>query len=100
MKNPRKFRLLFELDYGDYLVDSAVIEIDQELIDVVDDDWRNHLYNLHTPEEIAEHIGYNLIVNNINLSQMDGWADKDNSLARVISWPDLERYTITAKEMK
>ena len=98
MKNSRKFELSFEM--GDSLIDSAIVEIDQELIDVVDDDWRSVLYDLHTPEEIAEHIGYNLIINNIHLSQMDGWADKDNDLARVVKWPDLDGYWITAREIK
>lgn len=59
----------------------AIIELDDEVIDVVDDEWRSQLYDLNTPEEIAEHVGYNLIINGISLSSMDGWADMDNKKA-------------------
>lgn len=62
----------------------ATIEIDDAVIQAVDDDWRSSLYDLHTPEEIARHIGYNLIVNGLHLSSMDGWADQDNNLVRLI----------------
>lgn len=67
---------------------SVVIELDDSVIQAVDDDWRSSLYDLHAPEEIAEHIGYNMIVNGINLSSMDGWADMDDSLARIVLSPD------------
>jgi len=43
------------------------------------------------PEEIAEHIGYNLIVNRQRLSNLDGWADQPDCRARVIKWPYLEQ---------
>ena len=66
----------------------ATIELDDAVINAVDDEWRSNLYNLRTPEEIAEHIGYNLIVNRVKLSSMDGWADKDDSLARIVGEPE------------
>lgn len=72
----KQFNLHLECD--------AIIEIDDAVIQAVDDDWRSSLYDLHTPEEIARHIGYNLIVNGLHLSSMDGWADQDNSLAQVV----------------
>jgi hypothetical protein len=62
----------------------ADIELDDAVINAVDADWRSSLYDLHTPEEIARHVGYNLIVNGLHLSSMDGWADQDNSLVRVL----------------
>ena len=63
---------------------SATIELDEQVIDVVDDEWRSQLYNLHTPEEIAGHIAYNLIFNSGGLSMLDGWADQPDSNARLI----------------
>lgn len=80
----RKFRIRFEGE--------AIIEIDQKAIDVVDDDWRKHLYNLRTPSEIAEHIGYNLVINNADLSRLDGWADQTDDLAKIIEEPEWEMY--------
>ena len=62
------------------------IELDEEVIDRVDDEWRAVLYgNLNTPGEIAEHIAYNLVMNNAGLSILDGWADMRNDQAKVIS---------------
>ena len=68
----------------------AIIEVDQKAIDVVDDDWRAHIYNLRTPLEIAGHIGYNLVINNADLSRLDGWADQTDDLAKIIEEPDWE----------
>jgi len=74
----------------------AEIELDDAVIDVVDDEWRSQLYDLKTPEEIAKHIGYNLVINQWNLSNLDGWADQPNSNARVISEPEWE---VSAEEI-
>lgn len=76
---------------------SATIELDDVVIDAVDDEWRSVFYQLQTPEQIAEHIGYNLIVNNARLAIMDGFADLDDDDARVVSGPD---WTIDASEAK
>lgn len=98
-KTKRLFRINFLFD-DFYFVDYALVELDQELFDVVDDDWRSQLYDYHTDEEIANHIAYNLIINRIRLKQMDGWADKDNSLAVVIKWPNLDTFDMEAEEVK
>jgi hypothetical protein len=84
----RKFVVTFEGE--------AEIELDDEVINVVDDQWRSQLYDLKTPEEIAGHIGYNLVINQWNLSNLDGWADQPNHNARVISETDWE---VSAKEV-
>jgi len=76
---------------------SAVIELDDAVIEAVDDTWRSQLYDLHTPEQIAEHIAHNLIANRIQLSHMDGWADQPDSNAEVIREPDWE---MDVKEVK
>ncbi len=76
----------------------AYIELDDQVIDVVDDEWRSHLYNLRTPEEIAEHIAYNLIFNNGSLSILDGWADQPDENAK---YRDMEtEVDIEAEEIK
>jgi hypothetical protein len=79
----RKFRMTIETD--------VEIELADEVINVVDDEWRKQLYDLHSAEEIAEHIGINLVVNQAKLSQLDGWADQPDSNAK-ISRPD---WTVT-----
>ena len=58
------------------------------MIDVVDDEWRKVLYALHTPEDIAAHIAYNMVVNHSNLSSLDGWADQpdENAWLGYVHW--------------
>ena len=70
------------VDFGNH--GSVVIDLDEKVISVVNDEWRKSLYDLHTPEDIAAHIAYNLVVNKIPLSSMDGWADQPNENARII----------------
>ena len=62
----------------------ATIELDDQVIDVVDDEWRKDLYNLKTPEDIAEMVGRCMVWNRADLSDLDGWADQPDSNARVI----------------
>jgi len=69
------------------------LELDDQVIDVVDDEWRAVLYNLNTPEEIAEHIALNLL-EGASLSQLDGWADQESSNARIISKDYLDVDTV------
>jgi len=76
----------------------AVIKLDQEVIDAVDDSWREVLYPLYTPADIARHICYNMVENRLSLSDMDGWADKDNSLAKMLDWPDFD-FDMKAREI-
>lgn len=83
----RKFELGFFI-YDQY-VDSAIIELDDVVIEAVDDEWRSCFYKLYTPEDIAKHIGFNLVVNRCLLSDLDGWADQPDGNARVLEWPDL-----------
>ena len=73
------------------------ITLDEEVIDVVDDGWREMLYDLNTPEEIAEHIAFNIVVNNAGLSRLDGWANLKDNMARVTSE---DRFFWESREIK
>lgn len=70
----RKFELEMSL--------MMAIEVDDDVIDRVDDEWRSQLYSLHTPEQIAEHLAYNIVVNQATLSWLDGWADLDDDMMK------------------
>lgn len=72
----RIFRIVF--------VCEVEIEIDETAINQVDDEWRESLYNLVTPEDIAEHLAYNLVFNNAkDISYLDGWANLPKGLAKI-----------------
>lgn len=73
----KKFTVVFEV--------TAEIELDEQVISVVDDEWRSALYPLNDDEDIAEHIAYNFVRNNARLSQLDGWADQPDSNAKLIN---------------
>ena len=83
---------IFQVDYSIHGESAgyAIIGLDQSVIDAVDDKWRAGFYPLHTPEDIACHICYNMIENRLELSDLDGWADKPNSMARILEWPDFD----------
>jgi hypothetical protein len=76
----------------------AIIKLDQAVIDVVDDYWREWLYDLYTPEEIAAHVGANMICHNWPLHQMDGWADQPDENAQFEEYPSWE--VIEVEELK
>ena len=71
------------------------IDLDEKVIDVVDDKWREKLYDLHTPEDIAKHIAYNMVFNKWPLSSLDGWADQPNENAQIT---EVDIYGLEAQE--
>ena len=95
----RRFEVEFSM-HGGFVVDSGIIEIDQAVIDNVDDSWRESLYDLHTPEEIAAQVGFCKFVLNLPLTRMDGWANLDDSMLKVIKYPTLDDFDRVAKEIK
>ena len=64
---------------------TAEIELDEQVISVVDDEWCSQLYSLRDNSDIAEHIAYNMVKNNACLSQLDGWTDQPDSNAKLLS---------------
>lgn len=63
---------------------TCILELDDAVIDIVDDGWRETFYSLHTPEEIAEHIAFNFIENGASsITQLDGWADQPYNAAQI-----------------
>lgn len=62
----------------------GIIELDDAVIEAVDDEWRETLYDLRSADEIAAHIGYNLIIQKLELSDLDGWADQSDGNAFVL----------------
>ena len=67
----RKYRVRFELE--------TTVEFDDSLMP--DDEWRSMFYPIHTEADLAEHLAYNFLFNGAKLSRLDGFADRDNSLA-------------------
>lgn len=61
------------------------VEVDEQVLDRgIDPEWRKENYDFTTHEQVAAHIGYNMVRNNIGLSSMDGFADLTDDLAVVV----------------
>lgn len=62
----------------------VTIELDDKVIYAVNDDWRKTFYpSITTPQKVAEHIAFNMIVNDLNLSGIDGFANLQDEMAKL-----------------
>ncbi len=68
------------------------VKIHKNVIEAVDDEWKEMFYALDTPEEIADMVGRNLL-DGSRLSQLDGFADQPDSYAVIRGCPE---YTVEA----
>ena len=95
----RRFYVTFEMESE--VIGRGVIELDQRVIDAVDDEWHDMITDsINTPEEIAQFIAFNMVINHANLNSIDGFADLTNDLAIMIEWPEgLDNYDVIAKEI-
>lgn len=52
------------------------VEVDEDVIkEATSEDWRKSFYNLHTPEDVAEHLAYNCVANCVeDVTVLDGFA--------------------------
>ena len=58
------------------------IELDDKVTSAVTDEWREVFYpSITTPQKVAEHIAYNMIVNDLKLSGIDGFANLPDEMA-------------------
>lgn len=79
----RKFLVHFE--------GSAELEIDDELLKSCNtDEWRQQMLQFTRDEQFVEHIAYNMVLNNLDLIQIDGYADQPKERAKVLRVPDWE----------
>lgn len=68
-KKMRKFVVHFEAD--------VEIEVDDALLKSCNtDEWRESMMHYTTDEQFVEHIAYNMVVNNLPLHSIDGYADQ------------------------
>ncbi len=53
---------------------------------VPNDEWRSQMYKIHSPLELAEFFGYNILVNGVDrLTRIDGFADRRDDELTVVS---------------
>jgi hypothetical protein len=69
---------------------TATLELDDAAIATVHIDPPFPVSGLDTPEDIAQHIAFNMVVNHLKLSDIDGWCDQPDSNAKIGDESDWE----------
>jgi hypothetical protein len=67
----RRFRVTVET--------TAILEIDDKVFAAVDDDWR-----FRDNDDIAAHVGFNVLINNCKLTSIDGFAGLNDKLVSIV----------------
>lgn len=76
MTEPRK-RILVEVEVT--INDRDVIE---RVTGPKGDIWRAQLYDLHTEEDVLDHLAYNAVANGVRqVNRLEGWADLPDDAA-------------------
>ncbi len=89
----RRFRVSFEGEIE--------IEVADELLKSCNtDEWRETMFNLTRDEEFVEHIAYNMVLNDLKLENIDGYADQPKERVIVSRGPLAVDWTIEAEEIK
>ena len=64
------------------------IELDEDLIRrSLTPEWHDSFYALYSAGEVAGHVAYNMVINELSLKQMDGFADLNEDLVGIVSRP-------------
>ena len=76
---------------------TAEIQISDDLLRTCNtDEWRAQIVKFTTVEEFAQHIAYNMILNDLQLESIDGYADQPKERVKIIRVPD---WDVEAEEM-
>lgn len=58
-----------------FTVEVEIAVADHVIAEVLLPDWSKNFYDLRTPQEVAEHIAYNVVANGVkDLTTLDGFA--------------------------
>lgn len=89
----RKFRVRFEGE--------VEIEVADELLKSCNtDEWRKTMFHLTRDEQFVEHIAYNMVLNDLKLHSIDGYADQPERYVVVSHGPLAADWEIEAEEIK
>jgi hypothetical protein len=85
----------FEVEIRGYFV----LELSQDVIDqVLTEEWRNTFYKIYTPEEVAEHVAFAMIVRGFELQSLDGFANLPKDSATLMGHEDWDTMASLIKE--
>ncbi len=77
---------------------SGELEIDEEVLNGIDDNWRKQMFDFKTTRDVVSYIASAMILDGSSLSQVDGFADRkdtDASVKWVISGVDVKNLSMS-----
>jgi hypothetical protein len=88
----RKFRVRFEGE--------VEIEVADELLKSCNtDEWRASMFPFKRDEQFVEHIAYNMVLNDLKLGSIDGYADQPERFVAVMRGPLAADWDTEAEEI-
>lgn len=71
------------------VITKVKLDLDKALLP--DDDWRSQFYPIHTMNDVARHIAYNVVANGMErITQLDGFVDRSVDDCKIL---DVEHET-------
>lgn len=80
MKHKFHIDKIWKGNYKEDIHFEGTLELDDAVIANVDDIWRKLFYDFNEPRQIADHIAFNMIVNDLTLSKIDGFANLSDDM--------------------
>lgn len=63
---------------------TAELTLDSSVIrEATSDEWRKMFWDLRSAEDVAAHVGFNMLTNHLELSELDGFSGADDALAKL-----------------
>ena len=95
----RKFKFTVKIDSEE--VAEGIIAIDQKIFDIANsEEWRSLFHTFENDREIASHIAWRMNIHNEKISEIEGFCDQEDSLAKILSWASgYDDYEVTSEEI-
>lgn len=100
MKEFRTFRFTISVD--DNETGQGIIEIDNEIIEEgLSEEFKKYFYDLRTPEGVASHLAWAMVVRGYEPEQIEGWTNLNKDTVVITRYPSgYDDFEVTAEEIK
>ena len=82
-------------DYKDYVVVfrvAATVRVRKEVVQAAfTKEFQDTAYTFASEADVVGHLAYNLVANDCRLTQLDGWADRKDDEAIILTGPEWDR---------
>lgn len=95
----RKFRFTISVD--DNETGQGIIELDESVIvEGLSEEFKKYFYDLHTPEGVASHIAWCMVVRDLYPEVIEGWLILNKDTAKITHFPSgYNDFEVTAEEI-